>query len=244
MPFTWHTLLHTPEGLAALFAGLQVLVLLLAALYAGRQLGETRRIREAETRPYVVVDLDVHQTIISLVISNLGRTMARDVRLDFDPPLETTFDTRRVGDRRLSESALLTDGVPTMAPGKSISTVLDYFPGRLSQGTLPMVYSVTVRYANDDRTRHYEDKITLDLGVFENLVHVNRYGIHEVHERLKEIQDELKKWTAPGGGLLATTPADVDQRHRELRQRWEAQQDAQDAAGAGASDPNTPPPER
>lgn len=198
--------------------GAQLLVLIAAALYARRQAAEAAKLREAQTRPYVVIDFDVAQTIAYLRITNLGQTMARRVRFTFDPPLVTTFDDGRISAQKLADTELLRGGIPTLAPGKTISTLFDHFPDRLTRGDLPLSYHVTIDYESDVPARTYTDAITLDLGIYVNLLHVERRDLHDVHERLKEIQGEIKRWSATGGGLLTLSPDDVRKRNDELKE--------------------------
>ena len=51
----------------------------------------SRELRRDEARPYVVVDFEPDRPpFMNLVVANLGRTMARNVRIETDPPLEST----------------------------------------------------------------------------------------------------------------------------------------------------------
>jgi hypothetical protein len=47
----------TTDVLQTVFIGLQLLVLTAAAVYGRRQLKEARELREAQTRPFVIIDL-------------------------------------------------------------------------------------------------------------------------------------------------------------------------------------------
>ena len=111
----------TDVGAFAVLAA-QLVVLAVAALVAWRQLRHARRIREDEARPHVVVDLEVDQPAqdIYLVVSNLGRTTARDVRLTFDPQLTSSLDSdpNVVSPRDLKP---LSEGIPSLPPAGSAS---------------------------------------------------------------------------------------------------------------------------
>jgi hypothetical protein len=76
----------TVERVVALATTGQLLVLVAAALYARAQVREARELRRDEARPYVVVDLEPDRPpFMNLVVANLGRTMARNVRIETDP---------------------------------------------------------------------------------------------------------------------------------------------------------------
>ena len=70
----------------------QLLVLVVAAVFAGCQVWEARRLREAQIRPFVVIDFEVWRGFIELKIKNFGSTLARNIKFTFDPPVQTTFD--------------------------------------------------------------------------------------------------------------------------------------------------------
>jgi hypothetical protein len=66
-------------------SALTLVVLVVAAVAAFRQVREAVRTREEESRPYVVVDFETKKGMFFLVVTNIGRTMARDVRFSFNP---------------------------------------------------------------------------------------------------------------------------------------------------------------
>jgi hypothetical protein len=66
-------------------------VLVAAALYARAQLREARELSRDEARPYVVVEVEPGRPpLTNLVVANLGRTMARNVRIETEPPLDSS----------------------------------------------------------------------------------------------------------------------------------------------------------
>jgi hypothetical protein len=219
----------TFEEVAALAAAGQFGVLAIAAAVARRQTGEARLLRQAQSRPYVVVDLRVEDTFIYLEVANVGKTMAEDVRFEFTPALESTM---RSDDLHIKHLSLFSEGIPSLAPGKKLETIFDQFPAREGIGRLPDRYVVRVTYESPIlktrqgwrlRPARYTDTMTLDLAVYRNLMHLNRRSLHDVHERLKEISDTLKSMRASGGGLLTRTPRDVKRQFEEFQARRQKQ---------------------
>jgi hypothetical protein len=199
-------------GAAILFA--QLLVLIGAAIVAWHQVREARRLREERNRPFVVVDFDRQEgsRAILLTISNIGTSLARDVRFEFTPELESTWSYVP-----FSELKMFRDGIATLAPQKMIQTIFDIAPQRFDRRhELPDVYEARVNYKDERAQRSFEETMHLDLGIYWNLTHVERRGIHDMHERLKDIREEMKKWTATGGGLLRVSPDDMAARE----ERW------------------------
>ena len=62
--------------------------------YAVRQVGEATRLRRAQTRPFVVVDLEPGY-LIYLTVENIGTTVARNVTFSFEPALASTLSKRK-----------------------------------------------------------------------------------------------------------------------------------------------------
>lgn len=203
------------------------------------QASEARRLRRAQSRPFVVIDFDAQSIhlFINLRIANVGKTMARDVSFEFVPGIQSTFDS----DPNLpgiGELPILKEGICSLPPGKEISFLFDYVPDRKKQ-QLPDTYAVTIKYEGE-KVKHllrratrepFTDETTLDLSIYWNLTHITRRGQHDIHERLQEIRDVLRRWSASGGsGLLALSRDDVKKRNEEwlaqVRQREQEQRAA------------------
>jgi hypothetical protein len=206
---------------AADWAGLQLLALIAAAIVAWWQVKEARRVREAQAQPFVIVDLEVERgDEIYLVISNIGGTIARDVRLKFDPELRSSLDSMP-GLTPPRELKPLRDVIPNLPPGKRIAVLFDIFHQR-DPAQFPDLYNVKARFYAAALKRHVDDDSVIDLGVYRDAIPESRRDVHDVHERLNELVGEIRKWTAPlSKGLLTTTREDEKRRVDEIRRRAE-----------------------
>lgn len=205
-------------GWAAAGSWATVAVYLLVLLYARQQVNEARRLREAELRPFVVVDFDVfsRRPLIFLTISNLGRTLARNVKLTFSPELSSSLEDEH---DTLSSVRLLTEGMPTLAPGKHIPILFDSFITRGNDR--PDAYKVSLTYDGEGR-RHYQETILLDLGVYRNIQYITTHDVHDVHAQVKKIAETLGKWTSTWGGVKVWSRDDERQQYREWKETQEA----------------------
>ncbi|MGH3029412.1 MAG: hypothetical protein ACRDNE_01340 [Gaiellaceae bacterium] len=144
--------------------------------------------------------------------------------------MQTTFDEHPslIG---AGELKMFKEGIPSLAPGKQITTLFDNFPSRNEAG-LGDSYRVTVEYRADFGDPLKED-LFLDLGLYRNRISVTRHDIHHVHARLKEIRDLFKTWTAKvGDGLLIVPPDERKRRTAEYLERAEGNEDeAPDESG-------------
>ncbi len=174
----------------------QLLVLSAAAAFAGWQVWEARKLREGQSRPFVVIDFEpAAQIFFEIKIRNIGTMLARDVTFQFDPPLESTLD-EKPGYTPLRELSLFQDGIPSLPPGKEIAVLFDKGPDRLA-ARLPDSYRVTVSYTREPIKHPYREETVLDLKPYWNVRRINRRDIHDVHERLKEISEAVQAWETP-----------------------------------------------
>lgn len=123
----------------------------------------------------------------------------------------------------LDELKMLGEGISSLAPGKSIRTVFDSLIQRKPLG-LPDLYAVTARYSDETGDRPFEEKLDLDLGVYWNLIRVERRGPHDIHERLKDIRNEMRKWTAGTRGLLRLSPDENRAEEERITRLFEEKQ--------------------
>ena len=198
------------------------IIALAAAGFAAAQVLEARRAREDRTRPFVVVDIVPSKTsplLLLLVVENIGQTLARDVKLKFDPPLRTTFEQRAIED-----SSLVTEGILSMPPGRRIEGLFDQGPAR-SESDLPMRYDVTVEL-RDARGREQEAlQYVLDLGPIFGLTFTQELSIHHAAKALQNIDKRTKQWTKLNRGLQvwlrdADRHAENEQSEEFLTGRW------------------------
>lgn len=185
------------------WAGLQFGVLVAAIFVAWRQLAEARRLREEQTRPFVVVDLEPDDFLFMIVVSNLGPSMARDVRITIDPPL-----TSSVKQHELDKIKMFQEPILSLAPSRRVRTILDSAHERDREKS-PDVYDVRVTYTDDTGRRNFTEHQVLDLGLYWDTSEIRRKSVHHVAEQLKTLVAEVSKWTANmPGGLLVVSPTE------------------------------------
>jgi hypothetical protein len=202
------------ERVVALGAIGQLVVLVVAALYARAQVREARELREDQARPFVVLDFEMgHPPLMYLVVANLGRTIARNVRFEVDPPFESSRDASNPVP--LAKLKLFTEGIPSLVPGKRIVFLFDLLNHRPKE--LPNSYRVTLRYEGE-RGPLPPDVQRLDLDLYRPLVPVQLYTVHHVAQQLGKIEQHIS-------GFFAR------QRSEEFR-KWVEEEQAAERASA------------
>lgn len=115
------------------------------------------------TRPVIVAELRaaVLTQNAELIVRNAGQSVARNVKVDFDPPLPNEGDESTAGvltpflQRRYSRT------IPTFAPGMVMDNYYQDSDG--SEEPVPDDFTVTIRYS-DTRGRSFIDSYELTLG--------------------------------------------------------------------------------
>lgn len=216
----------TPADWSAMAAWLTVLIALTAAYFAFRQVGEARRLREAQAQPYVVAFMEpspFEPQIVNVVVKNFGSTVARNVRLHADPPLQRSSGMGEI------EDVWLFDLLPTLVPGQSWQTIWDFGPER-AQTQLPKRHTVVVS-AEDYRGRRLDDeKFVLDWSAFEQRQWVTEYGVHHAAKALREINQKMGRWQERGRGGLSVVVRDGDKKDESQRRQFSATRARAEAA--------------
>jgi hypothetical protein len=231
----------TAERVVALATAGQLLVLVAAALYARAQVKEARELRQEQARPFVVVDFEPEQSpFMELVVANLGKTMARNVRIKVEPPLKSSLDT--AGPVPVAKLKMFTEGIPSLAPGKRMVTLFDSMIDRKDLN-LPNSYQVQLSYEWDGGDPIIDTQ-RLDLDLYRYRMSVTRHTIHDVNKTLDKIHRLLDKWSAGfEGGLLVLSPEDKRQRDGEFRAWVEEERAAEQVPPRPKTPrPKTPPP--
>lgn len=183
----------------------QAALLIVAAIIAYVQVREARRVREEQAQPYVVVSLETDPSspfLANLVIRNLGKTVAREVSVTFDPQLVSALD-KGSGSDRITEWTVLKDGIRTLVPGQSMSTLIDSllerYAGEASM-RLTSKFRATVRYKDDRKSpQNYSYEYDLDFDVFFGSHYVGRKSFDDLVKSIDKIRSTVEAWTTDRG---------------------------------------------
>ena len=150
---------------------------------------ESVKLREAESRPYVVAYLEERATGgVYLVIENIGKSMAYNVKVSSD--IEIKYP--RI--HQISNSYVFNNSF-SLAPNQKI----DFFIHHLVDdekvkedinGLYP-IYNLTMRYENSNNK--YTDENVVDINIIKQRIYeVNKDRLKYVVEELQEIKSTLK----------------------------------------------------
>lgn len=154
-----------------------------------RQLELSEKVRREQQEPYVVVNIrpSEHVTnVFMLVIENLGTTVARNVRIACNPPIERVAEQELSGKFVLRDSFIFKQGIPVMPPGWKIELFFDISHKRLNSN-LPLQYTFTVD--TDGPFGPVEQlKYEVDLRIFTEVETLSIKGTHQGVKELEKIR--------------------------------------------------------
>jgi hypothetical protein len=173
------------------FAGLTFGVLLVGLIFAWGQLHSAERLRKAQTQPHVVAYLEVVAGILmEIVVTNVGSTAAKNVRLAFDPLLERAIDEGT--DRKpMFEWSVFHRGISTLPPGHQVRMLFDRGPNRFDLG-LPLIHTVTIDCDDYEGNPLDQVEYVLDIEMYRDIHQIRLNTIHDVATELKDLRKDLK----------------------------------------------------
>ena len=205
---------------AAFGAVSAVVVYIVLGVIALRQLGESRRLRELEHRPYVLVDWYFKGFFVALEVRNIGRTPARDVRVTFDKPIQASTKTR------VPDFSIFNSPIPLMAPGRVIRLPMGSGPEFFEKDAdIPLSYTAQVKYTDMTGKQKYDDPpIVLDLGPYKHTT-APRDHASDLVDSVRNVRDILNKWGSHNGlQVVSTDRFRYDRRERRWDHFYEARQ--------------------
>lgn len=205
-----------------------MLLAFVAGLIARGQLRVAKRVREEQAQPYVVVFAEpspAAQSVVDLVVKNFGATAAKDVRIDFDPPLQ-----RAAGEE---DEPKVPAVIPVLVPGQEWRTFWDTGIARAGSD-VPDRHVATVRFADSQGRTLPTYEFILDWEPMKARDVVTTYGMHHASAALRELSKEVKKWREGAGGGLKVYVRDGDARDHRMREEVEqrrAEREGQEPGG-------------
>lgn len=145
-----------------------VAVTICYAVFTRRLVKETIRTREADLRPYIIVDTTLRGLRFYLVIRNGGRLPAEKVHFAFDKSVENMWT------RKIEEISLFENGIEILMPGKEYVVSLGpsqlYLSKEADTVKCPACFSINVEYSYFQGVRKQKEKFIINLEEYRNTV--------------------------------------------------------------------------
>ena len=170
------------------------------------QATELQRIREDQTRPYVLAYFDTQGSSIIFVIENIGNSPAINLTIKFNPP---PIDFQK---RPLNTISIFERPISFLAPGKSLKQFIhvgfNHFESNPEKLDVSLEYSGT---NNQLFTETYQS----DLGYLKQAT----VGVQSVEQSLVNLQTTLKEFfnqITSMKSILVETPDEREERYERV----------------------------
>lgn len=154
---------------------------------------------KAQTRPYVVANLESRSVLAILSIQNLGNTPAFKVTVSLDK----RFRSAAIPDADWQDSPLFSDGIPMMAPSYKLRFALDSLPARKETDLEPVV-SGTISYLDADGHQFADERFVIDLNAAGKGLRPDK-TMHDLVVQVEALNASVKDWAKNGKGLRVNT---------------------------------------
>jgi hypothetical protein len=176
---------------------------------------ENTRLRKAETDPQVVAYASIDPLVfgaMNFVIANVGRGPARNVRFDVVTGGDD-FGTKEV---RLPHAAVTFNFLPQ---DEKISQFMNMGWTLLAPPALAP-FKVDVAYESMDGEK-YKSRFIIDISPFTGLVRLGEPPEEQIAKAVKEIADEVKRWTRGRLPAEVITSRERQQNDAKARRQFE-----------------------
>lgn len=179
-------------GTVTFISFLTVLLTYFYVVLTGLMVKQMIKSQEEERRPYITVDIEFEQSRGWLVISNIGRLPATDVKIKIEPELVA------VQERKLSET-LLSKPIAYFPPGKTLRSFVDVGRDILAKDS-PHEFTATVSYTWPGQKETQSETYGINLDFYSHRLYTPKMDLTDINERLKEIERHLASIAKSRGG--------------------------------------------
>ncbi len=175
-----------------------VVVTICYAVFTWRLVKETRITREADLRPYIIVDTILRRGRFHLVVKNIGRSPAENVLFSFDKSFENMFG------RRIEEFSLFKNGIRLLQSGKEYVIHLGmshlFLKNEADKEKYPSSFSIYVEYSYFQGIKKHKEEFAINLEEYANTEHFPNELVESldslsssVNKQLNSLADDMEK---------------------------------------------------
>ncbi len=154
---------------------------------------EMKTAREEENAPFVVVYFNHYMKFhtLYLVVDNIGKKIATDIKLEFTPPLQVTEFNKE----RIATNSLLNNGIKSLVPNYKISIPFDFLIPYL-KANLPLQYQVKVTYIGNSSLPPITLEYTLDLSHYKYIDFQTEPGLGQIIDALDRLESHFSQYSS------------------------------------------------
>jgi len=157
---------------------------------------EMKVARTQEIAPQVIIYIDKpdNNWTLYLVAKNIGKSVAKDIQFNFDPPLMCGFGNKS----HESEISFVKNGIRSLAPGQEIRVFHDVIAnhfGKMAEKLdprLPTAYRVRVTFKGGAQDESVTSDQVIDLSMFEGIGHIQEQETKDI-KALMELAESSRR---------------------------------------------------
>lgn len=172
----------------AVMATVVAVVTIAYAMYTKRIVKEMQATREAEFRPYLIIDVVcTPELVFDLVIKNNGKTAAQKVSFKIDKDIEGRWRNR------VNEMPLFKEGIAFFPPGKEFVVAIGpswRFLGKEKDTTKhPLSFAISCKYSYFGGLKTVEESMIINLEEYMN----TSFHSNEIAKSIKKLGENVEK---------------------------------------------------
>lgn len=179
---------NTNQGFSmVLLTTVYVVATLLLVLHSNRanriaqkNLDSLWKLERERTRPHVVIRFEFSMPLVSVVVSNIGQTTARDIRFEM-----TEKPTIAIPAKKGAPIPFLNSTLASLAPQEELRTVVGTWAD-IRNVWATLSYSGTIFYKASDG-QEYKAPFAVNLADQEGLLYTSKKGLNEIAEAIERL---------------------------------------------------------
>lgn len=155
-----------------------------AAEVSAQSLQEMEEARDQELAPYIVVYFDIPhgEHLVYLVIKNIGRSIATNLKIEISPALIGPSG------KDFSKLPMIKDGIPSLPPNHELRTFIDTTMAFLNEkNNRALTYLARIVYFGGIKQIPRSSEQMLDLTAYKGLSSISRRGENELVTEVEKI---------------------------------------------------------
>jgi hypothetical protein len=148
---------------------------------------ETRLSRDEETAPRIIVFLDLHEHVAELVVRNIGKSVANNVKISIEPDISNLLDKSSAE----YYATLFAQGIKMLVPDQEIRAFLNTTPEMFEKPEARMTYNIQVSYEGGLLGKQRVNKSSINLGLFANRTFISKPGMKHIVKELENIREAI-----------------------------------------------------
>lgn len=132
--------------------------------------------------------------MIYLIVKNIGKSIAEDVKINFTPKLSSSVVY--INNFDINDLTFLKEGIKSMPPGYVIKTTLGDAANYFNHTDFPLKYEVEISYVNSINKNKIDSSQTIDLLALKQLNYTKKFDLNDLVKEVKALTKEIQTFNS------------------------------------------------